>query len=68
VRKRWALDAPVDSFVRPVDIGPFIRPVDIGPVVSHVHIRPVVSPVDIVSRVINGGRYAIHGCVVLPAH
>jgi hypothetical protein len=59
VRKRWGLHAPVGSFVRHVDVGSRIRHVDVGSFVYHV---------DVGSTVINGGAYAIHGCVVLPAH
>jgi hypothetical protein len=59
VRKCWGLDAPVGSRARHVDIGSRAPHVDVGSRARHV---------DVGSTVINGGLYAIHGCVVLPAH
>jgi hypothetical protein len=69
VRKRWDLDAPVGSRACHVDVGSRARHVDVGSRARHVDVGSRACHVDVVgSTAINGGAYAIHGCVVLPAH
>jgi hypothetical protein len=69
MRKRRELDAPADAFIYHVDVGCLVHHVHVGCFVHHVHVGSFVCRVDVVgSAVINGGAYAIHGCVVLPAH
>jgi hypothetical protein len=60
VRKRCGLDDSVDAFIYRVDVGGFVYRVDVGGFVYYLDIGG--------STAINGGAYAIGGCVVLPAH
>jgi len=72
MRKRWGLDAPVDAFVRHVNV--------VGSFVGHVAVigslafrntdaDTLSGPVAYVSSTVSDdGACAVHGCVVLPAY
>jgi hypothetical protein len=72
VRKRWGLDAPVDAFVRHVNVVSFfVCPVDVVGSLAfrHTDADTFGGTAACFGYAVNdGGACVVPGCVVLPAH